>query len=225
MLKYRRLIKQIREYLKKKLLSYSVPTLFVPLSRMPLNPNGKIDKPGLPFPDTAQAPQRTKGIVDASLGNATEETMRRIWDGILPNAPTPIPFDESFFDLGGHSILATRLIFEIRKAFVVNAPLGLVFDHPTVKELSAAIDSLRNMDLGLTYKAETPAQKSNTLTVPGSRPPTKDGPVRMGKIMKSWSNHLPSHILHSHRMTQSQLWQCFLLAAPVSWALLFLRIY
>ncbi|KAJ2919007.1 hypothetical protein MD484_g1421, partial [Candolleomyces efflorescens] len=149
--KYRRLIKAIREHLKQKLPSYSVPTLFVPLKRMPLNPNGKIDKPALPFPDTAQLSY----VAPASQakGDSTEEKMRGLWASILPNAPQPIPLDESFFDLGGHSILATRLIFEIRKVFVVNAPLGLIFDEPTIAGLVKAIDALRNADLGLAMKA------------------------------------------------------------------------
>ncbi|KAG6916429.1 putative NRPS-like protein biosynthetic cluster [Tephrocybe rancida] len=144
--KYRRLIKDVREYLKKKLPSYSVPTLFVPLKRMPLNPNGKIDKPALPFPDTANAATTAPAVTS---GSSTEKTMRTIWADILPNAPQPIPSDESFFDLGGHSILATRLIFEIRKVFVVNAPLGLVFDEPTIGGLVRAVDGLRNSDFGL----------------------------------------------------------------------------
>ncbi|KAF9459773.1 alpha-aminoadipate reductase Lys1p [Collybia nuda] len=143
--KYRRLIKDIREHLKKKLPSYSVPTLFVPLKRMPLNPNGKIDKPALPFPDTTQVAT----TVPSADVNTTEDTMRKIWASVLPNAPQPIPTDESFFDLGGHSILATRLIFEIRKVFVINAPLGLVFDQPTISGLVGAVDALRNADLGL----------------------------------------------------------------------------
>ena len=66
---------------------------------MPLNPNGKIDKPALPFPDTAQlaaAEARPEGAVG---GTPTEEAMRGIWAKILPNAPSPIPFDENFFDL------------------------------------------------------------------------------------------------------------------------------
>ncbi|OCH93933.1 L-aminoadipate-semialdehyde dehydrogenase large subunit [Obba rivulosa] len=148
MRRYRRLIKDIREYLKTKLPSYSVPTLFVPLKRMPLNPNGKIDKPALPFPDTAQvtAADATRAGPAAS---STEEALRAIWAGILPNPPSPIPLDESFFDLGGHSILATRLIFEIRKTFAIDAPLGLVFDRPTIGALAAAVDALRNADLGL----------------------------------------------------------------------------
>ncbi|KDR72580.1 hypothetical protein GALMADRAFT_73591 [Galerina marginata CBS 339.88] len=148
--KYKRLIKDIREHLKKKLPSYSVPTLFVPLTRMPLNPNGKIDKPALPFPDTAQATYATP--VPATGASSTEITMQNIWSTILPNAPQPIPSDESFFDLGGHSILATRLIFEIRKVFVIDAPLGLIFEQPTISGLVRAVDSLRNADLGFAYK-------------------------------------------------------------------------
>jgi L-aminoadipate-semialdehyde dehydrogenase len=157
--KYRRLIKDIREHLKKKLPSYSIPSLFVPLHRMPLNPNGKIDKPALPFPDTAQAHavySEPKKTVNGRTATPTEQTMRNIWASILPNAPTPIPLEESFFDLGGHSILATRLIFEIRKIFVVEAPLGLIFDQPTITGLASALDALRDPAFGIAYgDAET----------------------------------------------------------------------
>lgn len=200
MAKYRRLIKHIREHLKKKLPSYSIPTreclllqfarlsnniiynsiiVFVPLSRMPLNPNGKIDKPALPFPDTVQASSRIKEPVGFMRGNSTEEKMRSIWSGILPNSPALIPLDESFFDLGGHSILATRLIFEIRKTFVVNAPLGLVFDHPTIKDLSLATDRLRNADLGLNDRDDK--LKSNVISLSGSKPVVKDAPLLYGE--------------------------------------------
>jgi L-aminoadipate-semialdehyde dehydrogenase len=134
---------------------------------MPLNPNGKIDKPALPFPDTAQAvTYATRPQAGGRVASPTEETMRTIWSRILPSAPSPIPFDENFFDLGGHSILATRLIFEIRKTFVVNAPLGLIFDEPTIAGLSKATDSLRNADLGLTgvvtqnHPEKSPAKSS-----------------------------------------------------------------
>ena len=120
---------------------------------MPLNPNGKIDKPSLPFPDTVQAASIESRRMGAQAVNPTEATIRAIWSHILPNAPAPIPLDENFFDLGGHSILATRLIFEIRKTFVIEAPLGLVFDHPTVAGQAAQVDILKDTDLGLDYKA------------------------------------------------------------------------
>lgn len=119
---------------------------------MPLNPNGKIDKPALPFPDTVQAASIESRRTGTQAVNPTEATIRAIWGNILPSAPSPIPLDESFFDLGGHSILATRLIFEIRKAFIIEASLGLVFDHPTVAGQASQVDILKNTDLGLDYK-------------------------------------------------------------------------
>ena len=134
---------------------------------MPLNPNGKIDKPALPFPDTVQAAS-TAPLPDHV--SSTEKTMQNIWASILPNAPQPIPLDESFFDLGGHSILATRLIFDIRKTFVVDAPLGLVFDQPTIKGLVNAVDALRTADLGL-----------ESTTAPGAISEKKQGPVQYGQ--------------------------------------------
>jgi L-aminoadipate-semialdehyde dehydrogenase len=91
--------------------------------------------------------------------------MRTIWTSILSNPPQPIPLNESFFDLGGHSILATRLIFEVRKVFVVsNAPLGLVYDDPTIGGLAAAVDALRDADLGLSYKEPRDAGETKKAT-------------------------------------------------------------
>jgi L-2-aminoadipate reductase len=120
---------------------------------MPLNPNGKIDKPALPFPDTAQLIEQ-RSQRSANKESSTEETMRSIWMKILPNPPIPIPAEESFFDLGGHSVLATRLVFEIRKTFVVDAPLGLIFEQPTIAGLAAAVEKIRDADLGLSFKEE-----------------------------------------------------------------------
>jgi len=52
--RFRVLRENVREYLKTKLPSYAVPSVIVPLSRMPLNPNGKVDKPALPFPEPSE---------------------------------------------------------------------------------------------------------------------------------------------------------------------------
>ncbi|SPC66959.1 probable LYS2 - L-aminoadipate-semialdehyde dehydrogenase, large subunit [Ustilago sp. UG-2017b] len=171
MRRYRNLIKDIRDHLKRKLPAYSIPTLFVPLNKMPLNPNGKIDKPALPFPDTAMvaaagsSSSATKGSKDSgaalTFATPTERSVVELWSRLLPNAPSPIPLDESFFDLGGHSILATRLVFEMRKQFVINVPLGVVFDAPTVRGLAKAVDQLRQADLGL-GATQANATSSNT---------------------------------------------------------------
>lgn len=153
--RYRRLIRDIREWLKVKLPAYSVPSVFVPLSRMPLTPNGKVDKNALPFPDTPQfnnnAPAPAASAPDASNGpvmNPTQLAIHNIWKQLLPSSPTWIPLTENFFDLGGHSILATRLIFEVRRVCCVDVPLNLVFREPTIggmaKEVSrVGMDELR----------------------------------------------------------------------------------
>ncbi|GAA5881343.1 hypothetical protein JCM1840_006766 [Sporobolomyces johnsonii] len=161
--RYRKLIKDIREYLKTKLPSYSVPSVIVPLARMPLNPNGKVDKPALPFPDTvaaASASSASAGAGSTEKLTPTEATIHSIWLQLLPSPPPEIPLDDSFFDLGGHSILATRLIFELRKSLAVGAPLGLVFDFPTIRSLAKELDSLRDSDLGLGGSTAAAADQS-----------------------------------------------------------------
>ncbi|WFD33647.1 L-2-aminoadipate reductase [Malassezia cuniculi] len=169
--RHRQLIRDIRDHLKRKLPTYSIPTLFVPLTKMPLNPNGKIDKPALPFPDTALAASAAQASGRAAAGEArkmtaTQETIARLWETLLPAPPKPMPLDESFFDLGGHSILATRLVFALRQTFVVNIPLGLVFDAPTITELAKAVDALRSGDFeiastGAAAPEETQAAETN----------------------------------------------------------------
>lgn len=114
---------------------------------MPLNPNGKIDKPALPFPDTALAPRQSKTL-DTNL-TPTESKLSEIWAKLLPSAPSPIPLNESFFDLGGHSVLATRLIFEIRNKLAIKVPLGVVFDYPALKDLASELDRIGSEDYGL----------------------------------------------------------------------------
>jgi L-aminoadipate-semialdehyde dehydrogenase len=159
---------------------------------MPLNPNGKIDKPALPFPDTAQAASvdRRRGSVSSHKGDSTQEVMRSLWASILPTSPSIIPLDESFFDLGGHSILATRLIFEIRKIFLVEAPLGLVFDQPTISGLAAAIDALRDADLGLAYQNSVSRVETNGSAVPTGEL-NKSSSVALVEYGKDYEDLLP----------------------------------
>ncbi|KAJ9078194.1 large subunit of alpha-aminoadipate reductase [Entomophthora muscae] len=143
--KYRKLIRDIREWLKQKLPSYSVPSVFVPLIKMPLNPNGKIDKPALPFPDTVRQVAPPHAVATMS---PTEKLVYNIWISIL-NSSQQISLDDNFFDMGGHSILATRLIFQIRKDACVDVPLGLVFQQPTIRGMAQAVDEVRSLDLNI----------------------------------------------------------------------------
>lgn len=122
--------------------------VFVPLMRMPLNPNGKVDKPALPFPDTAQLAAASRQSRKDDLGKGitlspTQQTIRDIWLNVIPHVPRDIGITDNFFDVGGHSILATRVVFEIRKRFAIDVPLGILFRQPTITGLSEEIDLLR----------------------------------------------------------------------------------
>ncbi|KAG7801994.1 hypothetical protein KL944_003062 [Ogataea haglerorum] len=146
---YRELIKDLKAHLKKRLANYAIPSLVVPMAKLPLNPNGKVDKPKLPFPDTAQlaavAQLSSKDVAEVEF-TETEAKIRDVWLSVLPNKPATVQPDDSFFDLGGHSILATRMIFELRKQLAVDIPLGAIFKHPTLAAFAAEIDGLKKDD-------------------------------------------------------------------------------
>lgn len=167
---YRELIKDIRAYLKKKLASYAIPTIIVPLVKLPLNPNGKVDKPKLPFPDTAQLAAVSKLSVggkdsqDIEEENLTkiEEQIRDLWFDVLPNRPATISKQDSFFDLGGHSILGTRMIFELRKKLNVEVPLGVIFKNPTVEQFAKEVEKvIKGQDFQLADEGKTVKEQEN----------------------------------------------------------------
>ncbi|KAF9887979.1 large subunit of alpha-aminoadipate reductase [Aspergillus nanangensis] len=144
--RFRPLRDDVRELLRSKLPTYAVPTVFIPLKRMPLNPNGKIDKPALPFPDTAElsaAAPRRKSSVLQSL-SATEEALAQIWAKRIPNVTARmIGPNDAFFDLGGHSILAQQMFFDLRRKWRgIDISMNAIFRSPTLRAFAAEIDRL-----------------------------------------------------------------------------------
>ncbi|CAK7917598.1 L-2-aminoadipate reductase [[Candida] anglica] len=139
------LVKDIKAHLRKRLASYAVPTIIVPLSKLPLNPNGKIDKPKLPFPDTAQLEEvarRSGSNTEVELLSKVEQQIKDLWLEVLPTRPVSIAKGDSFFDLGGHSILATRMIFELRKKMLVEVALGTIFKNPTLGGFAKEVEGV-----------------------------------------------------------------------------------
>jgi L-aminoadipate-semialdehyde dehydrogenase len=142
--------------------------VFVPLTKMPLSPNGKIDKNALPFPDTALLGNETES--DDSEWTSIQKSMRSMWSVILNRSIASIGLEDNFFDLGGHSILATRLIFDMRQHLAVDVPLGILFKTPTLKTLSDEIEHLRSMNL-----AGEAVSESSSLTMKKPKPFTRSG--------------------------------------------------
>lgn len=117
---------------------------------MPLTPNGKVDKNALPFPDTVAA---ASSVDSNQLLTELELQIIGIWTEILglqrstasqnsSTASAPFLKTDNFFEIGGHSILATRLIFSLRKHFKISIPLTLIFTHSTVQSMAAEVEKL-----------------------------------------------------------------------------------
>ncbi|MFD9685542.1 amino acid adenylation domain-containing protein [Kitasatospora sp. NPDC059088] len=119
---------ELRAFVTDRLPGYMVPAAVVPLTTLPVNSNGKVDRRALPAPDySAATPGR-------AARNATEQTLCALFAEVLGTAEPSI--DDNFFDLGGHSLLATRLTSRIRTALGTELPLRTLFDHPTIAALA-----------------------------------------------------------------------------------------
>jgi aspartate racemase len=122
---------ELRCFLKQKLPDYMVPSAFIFLDTLPLTPNGKIDQRALPAPDgLRQEPVSTF----VSPSDDLEIQLTKIWENVL--GKKPISVKDNFFDVGGHSLLAVRLLAQIEKAFGKNLPLAALFQSPTVEQLA-----------------------------------------------------------------------------------------
>jgi acyl carrier protein len=122
-----------RRFVAERLPEYMHPATITVIPKLPLAPNGKLDRAALPEPDTAVAAYRPPR-------DAREEKLCALFAEVL--GVETVGIDDSFFDLGGHSLLATRLTARIRTLLGVELPLRTIFDHPTVSAVSARWDDL-----------------------------------------------------------------------------------
>jgi hypothetical protein len=111
-----------------------VPAAILVLDRLPLNPNGKVDRGRLPRPDGASAgyvPPRTE--VERCLAGVWQELFEldRVGRG------------DNFFDLGGHSLLATRVVSRVKQLLDVPMTLRTVYDAPVLARLAEVLERTR----------------------------------------------------------------------------------
>ncbi|MYW04849.1 phosphopantetheine-binding protein, partial [Streptomyces sp. SID3343] len=123
------LLAELPEYLRARLPDYMVPTAVVPLSEIPLTPNGKVNRRALPPPDYAQV------STGRAPRNSREESFCALFAEVLGLARVGI--DDDFFAFGGHSLLATRLISRARAELGIEIPIRKIFDLPTPVALAA----------------------------------------------------------------------------------------
>ena len=118
----------LRRALKVRLPDYMVPAHFMFLAQMPLTPNGKLDRKGLPQPDASQLQQ-----VYVAPQNALEQQIASLWADVL-RLPR-VGLNDNFFELGGDSIISIQVVSRARQAGIRFTPKDL-FQHQTVQSLA-----------------------------------------------------------------------------------------
>jgi amino acid adenylation domain-containing protein len=122
----------LREHLRVSVPDYMVPSAFVRLERMPLTPNGKVDRAQLPEVDRPAAPAG-----EAPAGD-TERAIAKVWEAVLPvRAPAR---DANFFDLGGHSLLIVHLHQRLVESLGATCDTLDLFRYPTIRQQAALLD-------------------------------------------------------------------------------------
>lgn len=124
----------LRAFLQNQLPAYMIPTSFISLDKIPLLPNGKVDRNALPAP-TANL-LTTDGVTLPET--PTEQIIADIWRDLL--TLEQISIHDNFFELGGHSLLATQLASRIRRICQLDLPLKTFFEAPTIAALAQIID-------------------------------------------------------------------------------------
>lgn len=126
-------LQSIRDFGSMFLPTYMIPTHLVMLPQLPLTINGKIDKRKLPVPVEISSANNEMPCTD------TERTLSKIWAEVINK--TDISRADNFFDLGGHSLKATRLISKIYKEMGVKLKLNDVFVYPNLSQMATYIES------------------------------------------------------------------------------------
>ena len=128
-----------------------VPSSFVFMDALPLTPNGKVDRKVLQNLDGEAEVQRQVYIAPRTT---TETIVARVWGETL-SLSVPLGVEDNFFDLGGHSFGATRMIATLRSTFDVDVGLKTLFERPTIAGISEVIDLI--LSSRRVREPETPA--------------------------------------------------------------------
>jgi aspartate racemase len=145
---------ELAAFLRTMLPAHMVPARIVPIDTIPLTPNGKLDRRALPEP--VDEPVEATSAARDEL----EETLIELWGEVLNRANVGIHDD--FFDLGGYSLLATRLFALLEERTGQRIPVATLFQSPTIAQLA---DTIRSSGWTTKWTSLVPIKPA------GSRPP------------------------------------------------------
>ncbi|MEO7327721.1 MAG: amino acid adenylation domain-containing protein, partial [Minicystis sp.] len=147
-------VEELRAHVKKGLPAYMVPAAFMLLDALPLLPNGKIDRRALPAPE---APDAGPGEALAPPRDDLEVGLASCFCEVL--GLRTVGVNDSFFDLGGQSMLAVKLVEGIERRFHRTVKLAALFEAQTVEQLAAL---LRAEKPARSHFALVPIQKTGS---------------------------------------------------------------
>ncbi|GAB4380654.1 MAG: amino acid adenylation domain-containing protein [Elainellaceae cyanobacterium] len=163
-------IRDVRSSLKEKLPDYMVPSAFVVLERLPLNSNGKVDRHALPAPELTRPAWAQPFVAPQTL---VEVELCNLWAEVL--GIESIGIADNFFDLGGNSLLAARLLTQIEAVFHKQLSLNTFLQAPTVQQQAHAVSEEQAVN---SWKLIVPIQPS------GSKPPLFCVHAKNGNVLQ-----------------------------------------
>ena len=152
-------LESLEKVLAHILPSYMIPSIFVPISRIPIGITGKVDRPGLRQPlltltDDELAVYMLLDSQKRAPATPTEVTLHAIWTEVLPSKVRSIGADDSFFRLGGDSVTVMKLATAARNAGL-SISVADIFRNPELSKMAAIVDASDGANLvDLTSKIE-----------------------------------------------------------------------
>ena len=128
----------LQQFIKSKLPEYMAPSQFVFLPFIPLTTNGKVDRKALPAPtygNAAGSSSEENGF--AAPHTETEKAIAEIWSKLMKLER--IGIHDDFFDFGGHSLMAMKMVSQIEERFGVSLPLADFLEEPTIAGLAKKV--------------------------------------------------------------------------------------
>ena len=176
---------EMRRFLAQRLPAFMIPATWMVLDALPTMVSGKVDLQALPKPNWEHSSREGEFVAPRT---ATERQLAALWADMLSHGEA-IGIDDNFFDLGGQSLLAIRLMSKIRETFSVDLPMVALFTAPRLADLAERI---------LALQASGPVAKA-----PPILPALRRGPVPMSLNQEAfWVPYLlypgvPLYYLHA----------------------------
>ena len=158
---------ELRLHLERTLPAYMVPSIFVPIAALPRTVNGKLDRAAL----REAASESEEGGTGSRTASAApprgrvERGLVQIWRRVLGREDVGI--DTNFFDLGGHSMLLNRVVFELERDLDVRLDVVELFRYPTIRSLSESLTRVEPAVLAVPLPEPTRTEGQNELAVVG----------------------------------------------------------